>query len=230
MAIFTPGPLAGAISGSVGGAVFSHNRGGPYIRRRPIPVNGAAIPQSDTRAQFVKASQLWGSRTPANQAQWNTWAANNKIPNALGNLIQLSGHQAFVQVCTWRGIAGWDYPTAAPAAARPSPFLTYSMTADIGAGAVTFVFTDTPVGAARHVVIWSAVCDSAGIKYVKNLWKLTTISPLNQASPLDIQLDVEALWGSLTIGQTLWIKAQKLTDPDGLRSVPVIISALVSST
>jgi len=230
MAIYTPGPLAGAISGSVGGAVFSHNRGGPYIRRRPIPVNGAGLVQSHVRDEFVKASQLWGSRGDPGQAQWNTWAANNKIPNALGNLIQLTGHQAFVQICTWRGIAGWDYGTLAPTHARPSPFLTYSLTGDIGAGTVGFVFTDSPVGAANHIVIWSAVVDSPGIRYVKNLWKLTVISGLNQASPYDIQAAVEAIWGPLVVGQTLWVKAQKLIDPDGVRSIPVHAKVLISST
>lgn len=230
MAIFTPGPVIGSISGSVGGAVFSHNRGGPYIRRRPIPVNGGDLPQSDVRDEFVKASQLWGSRTAANQAQWNTWASNNKVPNALGNLIQLTGHQAFVQICTWRGIAGWDYATAAPTAARPSPFLTYSLTGDIGAGSVTFVFTDTPVGATRHIVIWSAVVDSPGIRYVKNLYKLTVISSLNEASPYDIQTAVEAIWGTLIVGQTLWVKAQKLNDPDGTRSIPVQMVIPITTT
>jgi len=230
MAIFTPGPAIAAASGSVGGLVFSHNRGGPYIRRRPIPVNPASIAQVTYRAEFVQASQLWQSRGEAGQLQWKTWALNNKIPNALGNLITLTGHQAFVQVCTWRGIAGWDYGTLTPTAPRPAPYLTFSITADIGAGDVSFVFTDTPVGATKHIVIWSAVVDSPGIKYVKNLWKLTVISPLNQASPFSIQTAVEAKWGTLVVGQTLWIKAEKLTDPDGLRSIPVIMSAVVSTT
>ena len=230
MAIFTPGPVVGSISGSVGGAVFSHNRGGPYIRRRPIPVNGAGLVQSDVRDEFVKASILWGSRGAPGQAAWNTWASNNKIPNALGNLIQLTGHQAFVQICTWRGLAGWDYGTAPPTKARPSPFLTYSLTADIGAGDVSFVFTDTPVGAANHIVIWSAVVDSPGIRYVKNLWKLTVVSALNQASPYSIQASVEDKWGPLAIGQTLYVKAQKLINPDGVRSIPVHMSQPVVTT
>jgi hypothetical protein len=230
MAIFTPGPAAASISGSVGGVVFSHNRGGPYMRRRPIPVNGAGSSQTSARAEFVAASQMWQTRADATKAAWNTWAVNNKIPNALGNLIQLSGHQAFVQVVTWRSIAGWVVDDAAPAEPRPAAPLTYSVTADIGAGNVEVAFTPTPFAATKYLVVWTAVCDSPGITYVKNLWKLTQISAAAVASPLDIQAATETLWGTLAVGQKLWVKLQTLVSPSGLRSVPVIASALVTTT
>jgi len=60
MAIFNPGPLVGQVSGRVGGTVFSHNRGGAYIRNGSIPYavySQKALQAKSALSESVRASE-----------------------------------------------------------------------------------------------------------------------------------------------------------------------------
>ncbi|KKL73251.1 hypothetical protein LCGC14_2076760, partial [marine sediment metagenome] len=65
MAIITPGPTVAAISGSIGGTVYSRNRGGAYIRNRAIPVDPNTSFQINVRAILAAQSQNWADLTDA---------------------------------------------------------------------------------------------------------------------------------------------------------------------
>lgn len=93
---FTGG--VGAISGSIGGTTFSHNRGGPYARRRAIPTNPGTQQQSDVRATLSQLASRWRDTLSEVQRQaWDTYALNVPLPNAHGEPRNVGGLGMYVR-------------------------------------------------------------------------------------------------------------------------------------
>lgn len=98
MAIFTPGGGVAAVSGSVGGTTYSHNRGGPYMRTRAIPVNPGSVYQEAVRALMSQLTSLWqDTLTVAERAAWDTYALNVPLPNPLGQPRNVGGLGMYVR-------------------------------------------------------------------------------------------------------------------------------------
>ena len=95
---FTPGIAVSQLSGSVGGTTASRNKGGQYFRNRAIPVTVTSPEAQNAKAILSNRSQAWQALTPAQRAQWEEWARQNEVIDALGQSVTLSGHQAYVQI------------------------------------------------------------------------------------------------------------------------------------
>ena len=230
MAIMTPGPLAAALSGSVGGTVFSRNRGGSYVRNRAIPVDPNTSFQIAVRAILSNQSQAWADLTDAQRAAWESWALQNPVTNALGNSIRLSGHQAFVQINSRLDFTDVAQLTLPPIVNAPLGLDSIALTADIGVGNVEIAFTATPVAAETHIWITAALVNSAGISYVRNLLRFIKISLDAQASPEDFEAELVARLGTPIVGQTLHVRVAVFGSTTGLLSFPLSDSAVVVST
>lgn len=129
-------------SGSVGGLTFGHNRGGLYMRARSIPVNPNTTRQAAVRAGLTQAVNNWNSvLTPAERAEWTTYAANTPVTSKLGDALTLSGQQMYIRTATVGAqlttVGGFIYPipTAAPAVFNLGDFTTPTVpTADVVTG------------------------------------------------------------------------------------------------
>ncbi len=230
MAKILPGPMAAAISGSSGGTVFSRNRYGAYTRSRVIPVNPNTASQQAARADLAAQSTAWGALTAAQQASWATWAANNPIVDRLGQTQVLQGNAAFIQLNARLARSGDATLTAPPVAAAPDALETLTLNGDIGLGSFDITFTPTPLAAGLKLWASAAVVDSAGINYVSNLLRQVTISAAAQASPLDNQTDIEAVFGALAVGQVVHQFVSVFDSATGLLSTPRRARVTVTST
>jgi len=230
MAKIEYGAMVGSASGSVGGTVFSRNRYGTYMRRKGIPVNPDTAKQQNVRAALAGVSASWRGLTAAQRLQWSTWAANNPIVDRMGNAQVLAGNAAYIQLNTRIVLTGEPGITAPPVTAGPDVLATMTLTGDIGIGTSEIAYTATPLGADEELWVNYAVVDSAGINYVKNLYKLCTMSAAAQASPYDFQSDVEARFGSLQVGQIVHVLASVFDHSTGLISLPRSASVTISST
>jgi len=227
---YTPGIAIGSASGSIGGTVFSRNRYGPYTRVRAIPVNPNTLAQQNARSRFSTFSQAWQILTAPQQLAWKNWAAENPVINTLGQQQQLTGHSAYVGLNTRLAQAGdtaIDLPPLSPA---PVSLVTLTATWDIGAGDFQLVFTATPLAADDRLWVQAAVVNSAGITYIKNRLRVVVITAKNQASLLDTETNIEAVFGSLSAGQIVHIWASVFDSATGLLSVPLSVSGTVVST
>lgn len=92
-------PLLGTdLSGSVGGIVASHNRGGAYFRNRAIPVNPNTPFQQAVRGFMATLTSLWNNTlTPAERTAWNTYALNVLIPDSLGEPRNIGGLGQYIR-------------------------------------------------------------------------------------------------------------------------------------
>lgn len=97
-AVFSPAGGIGAISGSVGGNVFSHNRFGQYMRLRSIPVNPQSQRQNKIRAVIASLASAWSNvLTQVQRDAWELYAANITRTNAVGGQIKLTGFNHYIR-------------------------------------------------------------------------------------------------------------------------------------
>lgn len=128
---YTPSALVSEFSGKQGSTVASHNRFGPYMRNRTIPVNTNTASQQNARNNLSSASKAWKALTAAQRAAWIAAATTILLYDRLGRPYTPTGFQYFVSCC--RTIYVYDptaaLPTTPPTAAAPSAVLTVTVTA-----------------------------------------------------------------------------------------------------
>jgi hypothetical protein len=128
---YTPGLLAGELSGAAGNTVAGHNRYGAYLRTRTIPVNPNTLIQRNARNNLAAASAKWRTLTDAQRGGWKTAASLIPRYDSLGRLYYQSGLQLYTG-CS-RNIFTYDpaaaLPTDAPVGAAPASILTATITA-----------------------------------------------------------------------------------------------------
>jgi len=229
MAIIRTGGIVGQISGSIAGTTYSHNKGGAYVRNRSIPTNPSTAAQLQRRADLATVSTDWQNLTNAQRAAWEEWARQNPIVNALGDTIQKSGHQSYVGLNSRILLASGTQISVPPVTARPDGFLTLVQDGDIGAGDVDLTFTAALVSG-NQVELWACVVNSAGVKYVENLYKFIAFSAVDQASPWDNQSAIESIFGTLVVGQTLHVKAAQYDPASGQRSTFVRSDVVITTS
>lgn len=110
------GALVGTMSGSMGGATASRNRGGQYLRQRVVPTNPGSTRQTMIRNYMSGAVTAWNSEDAAVRAAWATYAANVPTTDSLGNTIYLTGQQMYIRGWTSgmmvsQAVAPFDAPT-----------------------------------------------------------------------------------------------------------------------
>lgn len=93
-------------SGSLGGLVASHNRGGQYLRGRVVPTNPSSGPQVEIRTIFGNLASAWQTLTDAQREAWTTYAINVPVTDSMGDPLTLTGQQMYVRCNTARVQAG----------------------------------------------------------------------------------------------------------------------------
>jgi len=92
------GIMFGDGRGTLGGAVYSRNRYGPYIRTWCKPVNPSSSRQQTVRGLFQALAEIWnGTLTDAERTAWNLFGNSVAIPDALGGSIHLTGFSHFLR-------------------------------------------------------------------------------------------------------------------------------------
>lgn len=226
----TPGPLAGAMSGSLGATVASHNRYGAYFRNRAIPVISTTTFAVNAKAHLGGASSDWGGLTDAQRLAWDAYAQETPIIDSLGAKRILTGHASFVGLNSRIARDGGTAITDPPLTQLPGAIITTTLSLDIGTGTFDITFTPTPLSAGIKLWLRCAVVNSAGINYVQNLLKQVSITAAAQASPYDFQADLALRFGTLFVGQKVVVFAHTYDSVSGQLSQPHRDEGLIIDT
>jgi hypothetical protein len=228
MALVKFGPAIANASGSIGGTVFSHNRGGSYMRTRVVPIkveNGYTMVVRDAMSQV---SRLWGGLTNAQREAWREYSVITPSVNRLGESKTLGGHVAFNKInarLIQQGATPIDVP---PLTAPPDPLDTLSVAIGVGAGTAIVTFTGTPLPAGVSLWLWAATVASPGVSYVANKWRLVYKSAAAAATGMDVMGELEDRFGTLQAGQGLYFRGQTLDTASGLVSGFITTGAVVA--
>jgi len=129
MAIFTNGPLAGAISGTLGAVNFAATKAGSVIRRRPSRTNKQTQDQHDRRTNFELTSRTWFSLDPEIRDAWNAATKQFRFTNRLGARIIPSGFQLFMKAYLDKFFSGYYVNLLPPVLGQlESPIITADFT------------------------------------------------------------------------------------------------------
>lgn len=180
MAIFRP--LLGEIRGRIAGNVFSHNRGGDYIRKGTTPTNPQTSRQQITRAILGTRSASWTSvLTQAQRDAWDVYAAANPVKNSLGEDVYISGLAWYVKANARLVDAGLALIADPPILGAPDAFNTLSV--DISAVTTVDVTFTGALGADEVAQLWVSLPVSLGSSPNLAQCRLAGYSGLAEASP-----------------------------------------------
>lgn len=230
MALFTPGGAVGQISGRVAGNVFSHNRGGPYIRNGTIPTLVTSEAAINAKARMTAQSQRWDNLTVIQRLAWLEWARSNPVTNRLGSQVTIGGNAAFVGINTRLALAGQALLDDPPIADPPLALSSITLTLDIGAGNFQVAYTATPLPVDVHLWVLLTVLNNPAVNYVENLLRFLATSDPGVASPFDIEALTEARFGTLSVGQKVVARCHTFDRTSGLLSAPIQADGLIVTT
>lgn len=226
MAIFSPGLAIGQISGRVGGSVYSHNRGGAYIRNGAIPVKVVSDKALNLKAATTAAVQAWSGLSSASRLQWDQYAKANPSVNRLGKVISTTGQNAYVGLNSRLLYAGSAALTIPPIDAAPAGIVITGFTVDTGSGNTEVIYTPDPLAAGLSLWVRGCVVMSAAKNNIQNLLTTVVIGATATQSPLDLETALIANFGSLIVGATYHIECRVLDTATGKLSGPAYASAL----
>jgi len=153
------GTLLTQASGAAVGLVYSHNRGGAYIRGRSIPTNPQSAQQVVVRAFMAQLANVWRNvLTAAQREAWDVYATNTSRPNRVGDQINIGGVGHYVRSNVPRLQAGLARVDTAPVIFNVGDFTqptVISLTAATEIASIGFTNTDawaTEVGSAMLVL------------------------------------------------------------------------------
>lgn len=227
---FRPGPLVGQMSGSIGSMVASHNRFGVYMRTRVTPVNPDSEDQQIVRNNFGALSTAWRLLDVPTRLAWSTWAQTNPIFDRLGQSQTLTGAMVYIGLNSRRLMTDNLARTLPPQRPAPASFASITLSADIGSGNCQIAFTPTPLPA--QLMMWLSACitDSASVNYVRGKFRFIMFSDAAVASPVSIQNELIAKFGSLQLGKYLHVKVQVYDSYNGQISQQLTASSIITDT
>lgn len=142
MALVKLGVIVSAITGKVGGNIFSRNKGGAYVKAWVNPTNPQTVIQQAWRSGFSSRSTDWRGLTESERNGWKASALLRPVTNRLGEQRFLSGYGLFMKQNMALATASTGLLAIAPV---PIPIPAYTLDAtawDIGAtGSLTIVMT-----------------------------------------------------------------------------------------
>jgi hypothetical protein len=214
-------PILGQLSGSIGDNTWSHNKGGPYVRKRGIPAKIPTAAQLAVRAIMASLSSQWSSALSSTErGEWNNWASTQPLAGPLGNTYLRSGQQAFVGLNARLVLNGGSFVALPPTTVAPPGQVTLGGT--ISAGSQLWTVATTPTPATSNQVIWQSLPLHLGVQSrfaeARRIAQMTTPAT---ADTLGLVIPVQA--GDLV---TIW--AQPI-DATGQTSPPLRTDIVVGA-
>lgn len=197
-------------SGKQGGIVWSHNRTGPYIRERAVPVNPNTDRQVDVRNAVRSLAIGWTTVLTQNQRDgWDVYAANVAWSDALGRSIFLTGLNHYIRSNTQMVALGFARTNDAPAIQDIGiAELALGCAGSEATQILTFTFDDTEVwaseaGAFQH--FFMGIPQNASRKFFGGPWRY--VVSVAGVTPAVSPLPATAPW-PFQEGQRIWVRSR----------------------
>lgn len=227
MAIFKSTTFA-AISGSIDGVVFSHNKGGSYTRALKIPTNPQTPAQSTARSRFGDPAADYRALVEADRQTFINFGEESPRVNAIGVPHPISGINAFISINKNIATAGGIALTVAPAPVGATAVTTISITASTGPDLVEVAFAPDPIPLDHALVIQTTIPLSPGISNANSLFRQTSVETATAISPADITTQYTAQFGSLIVSQRVFVRGYLIRLSTGEVSVFLQNSTIVT--
>lgn len=224
-------PLLSDARASVGGATFSKNRGGNYIRAKVAPVQPRTVAQQNARSNLATLSGMWKSLSASQIAGWNALASGITLKDSLGTSYKPTGNQLFVGNNRNLSDAAQTVISAPPSG---SPDFEDISPLTLVATAGTPAFTVAPtIGAAPTGMIFMVKATpqvSPGRSYFgKSSYRQIQSFPASAFASLNIRAAYVARFGALIAGQRINVAVSLISIATGFQSIEVTATILVGA-
>jgi hypothetical protein len=225
------GTIISGASGSVAGCVFSHNRYGPYVRNRSLPVNPNSAYQVAARANFGLLSTAWNiDLDDAERDAWNSYAAGvPRIINGISVFVTgLNWYIALNSMRLNRAIARTD---VAPIPLNMTGLsLISNLVADVSAQtlSVGFAVGDEWNADDGYLFIYGARPQNESINFFNGPFRAGGQFIGDTAIPLTSPQVLATYPFIFALGQKLFIRIVA-SAPDGRISVPQVVSVIATA-
>lgn len=208
MAIFTPGPLAARISGTIGGLNFAHTPSGPVVRRALARPRRLTLAQAPVRVKFQDQVRLWRALSDDDRAAWSTIAAQITYPNRLGVPRALSGFTLYMQQALSASYLDAHSPAIPQSGARTPNLQNLSFSPEEG-GPFTLGYSGVNTTDLSFCVVAGARPHATAPRSHQSRW-LTFSGFIPSPSPATVNLysDFSATFGDPVQGEVLAIRAK----------------------
>jgi hypothetical protein len=201
----------GPMSGKEGGIVYSHNRFGTYTRRLVIPTNPSSIFQAAIRSAFQNLANRWlNTLTPAQRADWETYAQQVTMYNRLGAAIKLTGMNHYIRSNTIvqsvnPALVQDDGPSIFDLGTFTAPTVSGFVAGPPSTVQVTYANTDTwyTLGTGGRIIIYASRPNDPSVNFCKGPFRRANMSSNGDPSPLTVTLPFNAV-----AGQRVWFQAR----------------------
>ena len=127
MAIIRYGPLAGAISGTLGGSIFAQGKTAPNVRTRPKAARPITQARADHNAVLATCSAAWRALADLQRTTWTVRAYNLRYVSRIGLPFTPTGRQVFFSTNVARARGGLSLQEDTPIGGRAfPPYGTYA--------------------------------------------------------------------------------------------------------
>jgi hypothetical protein len=219
-------------SGSIGGATFSRNRGGMYIRSRANPTNPGSAFQTVIRGFVAALTSAWNDTlTSSQRAAWDTYAENVPMTDSLGEPRNIGGLGHYVRSNVPRLQAGLDRVDDGPTIFNLGEFTNPSLgtvSAAGGTAAVNFDEDDEWVDedGAGLLVLFSRG-QNPGVNYFKGPYRFADLVAGDSGTP---PTTPDSMTLPFAVAEDQKVFAQmRVSRADGRLSLPFRTNASVSA-
>ena len=223
------GAIVVAISGKIGGTVFSRNRGGAYSKNWVKPLNPQTTKQSVVRAAMASVASAWKGLSADVRAAWDQAASSGEWNwiDRLGDVFSPNGFNLFMRLNQSLASVGFAMSTAAPVK-QALTAITVDLTQMIlTAGVLTTAdLTLSGAGTANERWLISASAPVSPGRTTAPSYKFLQFFPSSFDTP-DFTAAYIAEFGSPVAGQKVFIKFQILEQTNGQRSAPIFTDTIV---
>lgn len=183
MAITKLGGVVTGVRGTVGGVVYSANKGGTFVKGWGRGANPRTPYQTGIRSDLAGMGRVWQGLTDVQRAAWDAFALTDPEPtfNSLGDPVLLSGWGYFCRLNIRRAqysLAPLTDPPPAPEDTQPLSMLPLTLvvrTPGTGASTITWDTTNAVVNGLG--VIMMAFKIGAGTAQASSGYKLVGLVP-----------------------------------------------------
>lgn len=220
-------PVYSAVSGSIAGITYAHNRGGMYARARALPTNPNTDPQVSARDAMRNGVIAWGASTPTVRASWEDYAANVPMLDKLGESRPLTGQQQFLRTYLSRSGAGLTMVATAPVIFNLGAFTPFTGTGASATDDLEIEYGDTDPwanGVGGYATISLGLQQGPGVNFYKSPFAISAIVLGAALPPSGTETIV---YGTpLGAGNKVWVK-YVVGQLDGRVSTPSIFPVTV---
>jgi len=168
-----------------------------------MPTQPNTAKQTTVRTNLATASNAWGATlTDAERIAWNDFATAFPITDRLGQVLQLTGQQAFVRLNSRLLNAGESIITTAPTDQDVTDVTSITPTVTVTGPVMSLAFDPSPLASTDLLIIRATPAFSAGKSYFTNALRDIQITAAAAATPIDVAASWVTAFGAFPAAGT----------------------------